>query len=395
MSFLGAPHPHPRSLPLKGREGDGVCLHASKQESQGKHLVVAAAGTGGHVMPGLAVADALRARGWSVSWLGTAIGMERQLVEPRGITFDAINFSGVRGKGFITLILGGLRLLRALWQARRIVRARRATLLFSTGGYVAVPAGLAAASAGVPLLLLNADAAPLLSTRLLRPWARAVLCGFDGAAAQWAGARGRVTGNPVRADIAAVAEPAARFAGRTGPLRVLVIGGSLGAQVLNEIVPRALALFPEGERPQVVHQCGEKHAQTARAAYAAAGVSAQVLTFIDDMAARYTQADVVICRAGAVTVAELAAAGVASVLVPFIARTTAHQRSNAQFLAERGAAVHLPQTDLTPQSLSAHLQSLTRERLLVMAQAARALGRRDAADRVADEIERVAKEGAR
>lgn len=357
-----------------------------------KHLIVAAAGTGGHVMPGLAVADVMRQRGWSVSWLGTARGMERALVEPRGLEFDALDFSGVRGKGLMTLLMGGLRLLRAAWQARRLLRQRRASVLFSTGGYVAVPAGWAAASARVPVVLLNADAAPLMSTRLLRPVMRALLCGFEGEAAQRCG--GRVTGNPVRAQIAQVPAPALRFAGRTGPLRVLVVGGSLGAQVLNDIVPQALALLLSGQSAgqgvEVVHQCGAQHAQAARNAYAQAGVRAEVLTFIDDMAARYTWADVVLCRAGAVTVTELCAAGVASILVPFIARTTAHQRSNAQWLAQQGAALHVPQTELTAQRLSAQLQTLTRERLLAMAQAARAAGRADAAEKVADAIEAVA-----
>ncbi len=353
-----------------------------------KHLIVAAAGTGGHVMPGLAVADVMRQRGWSVSWLGTVRGLERQWVQARGFDFDALDFSSMRGKGVLNLLRGTLRLLRAGWRAWRVLRQRRTTVLFSTGGYVAVPTGWAAACARVPLVLLNADAAPLLSTRLLRPVTRALLCGFEGEAARRCG--GRVIGNPVRAQIAQVPAPAARFAGRTGPLRVLVIGGSLGAQVLNEVVPQALALLPPGQSVEVVHQCGAQHVQSARNAYAQAGVRAEVLSFIDDMAARYTWADVVLCRAGAITVAELCAAGVASVLVPFIASTTAHQRNNAQGLAQQGAALHLPQTELTPQRLSAQLQTLTRERLLAMAQAARALGHADAAQKVADAIEQAA-----
>lgn len=359
------------------------------------HLVVAAAGTGGHVMPGLAVAEALRERGWSVSWLGTASGMERQLVEPRGIAFDAVDFSGIRGKGVTTLLFGGFRLLRALWQSRRILRERRATLLFSTGGYVAVPAAMAASSANVPLMLLNSDAAPLLSIKMLRPLARAVMCGFDGDAAKLAGERGLVTGNPVRADIAALDPPAARYAGRVGPLRVLVIGGSLGAQVLNETVPRAVAsLLPEA-RPVVVHQCGATHIDAARAAYAAASVDAEVLPFIDDMAARYAWADVVICRAGAITVTELTAAGVPSILVPFVASTTQHQQGNAEFLAQHGAAIRLPQAELAVPRLAQLLQGLTREKLTTMAEAARKLGKPDATRVVADAIEHLVRETVR
>ncbi len=212
--------------------------------------MVVAAGTGGHVMPGLAVAEALRARGWSVSWLGTRVGMERQLVEPRGIAFDAIDFAGLRGKGVRTLLLGGFYLLRALWQSRALIRARKPRVMFSTGGYVAVPAGMAASTLGVPLVLLNSDAALLMSTKMLKSLASAVLCGFDGAAAKAAGDKGSVTGNPVRVEIAQIAPPEQRYAGRSGPLQLLVIGGSLGAQVLNESVPRALALVSSDQRPQ-------------------------------------------------------------------------------------------------------------------------------------------------
>ncbi len=354
------------------------------------HLVVVAAGTGGHVMPGIAVAEALRGRGWSVSWLGTASGMERGLVEKHGIAFDAIDFSGLRGKGLKTLLFGGLLLLRALWQSRARLKARAPQVVFSTGGYVAVPAGMAASTLGVPLVVMNADAEPLLSTRLLAPLATGVLCGFDGAAARRAGDKGLVTGNPVRAGIAAVPPPAGRYAGRQGPLALLVVGGSLGAQVLNEMVPQALARMPAAQRPRVVHQCGAAHVESVRAAYARAGVEAEILPFIEDIAACYAAADVVLCRAGAITVTELAAAGVPSVLVPLVVSTTAHQRGNAEFLASQGAAIHLPQTELTPERLAETLQGLTRARLATMAEAARRLGRPQATETVAAVIERVA-----
>jgi len=354
------------------------------------HLVVVAAGTGGHVMPGLAVAEALRGRGWSVSWLGTKTGMERGLVERHGIDFDAIEFSGLRGKGLKTLLLGGFLLLRALWQSRRLLRARAPQVVFSTGGYVAVPAGLAAGSLGVPLVLMNADAESLLSTRLLTPLAAGVLCGFDGDAAASAGDKGLVTGNPVRAEIASIASPEQRFAGRAGPVRLLVVGGSLGARVLNEAVPSALALIPAERRPRVLHQCGAGNVENVQRAYAEAGVDADVVPFIDDMARRYAEADVVVCRAGAITVTELAVAGVASVLVPLVVSTTQHQRTNAEFLAARGAAMHLPQVELTAARLAGLLDGLTRERLLEMAKAARAQGRPDATATVAAVIEKVA-----
>jgi UDP-N-acetylglucosamine--N-acetylmuramyl-(pentapeptide) pyrophosphoryl-undecaprenol N-acetylglucosamine transferase len=355
------------------------------------HALVAAAGTGGHVMPGIAVADALRARGWSVSWLGTQAGMERALVERQGIAFDAIDFSGLRGKGLRTALAGGFLLLRALWQARAILRARRPAIFFTTGGYVAVPAGLAAAGAGIPIALLNADAAPLLSMRVLRSLAAAVFCGFDGEAARLAGARGLVTGNPVRREVADLPPPAERYAGRSGPLDLLVVGGSLGAQVLNATVPAALAQIPAAARPRVVHQCGDTHVEATRQAYADAGVQAQVEPFLGDMAERYRAADLVICRAGAITVAELCAAGVAAVLVPFVASTTSHQRGNAEFLAAHGAAIHLPQAGLNPAALAALLQRQARADLAALAARARALGKPGATNTVADAIEHIAR----
>jgi UDP-N-acetylglucosamine--N-acetylmuramyl-(pentapeptide) pyrophosphoryl-undecaprenol N-acetylglucosamine transferase len=354
------------------------------------HLMVVAAGTGGHVMPGLAVAEALRDRGWSISWLGTRMGMERQLVEPRGIAFDAIDFSGLRGKGAKALLLGGFYLLRALWQSRALIRARKPRVMFSTGGYVAVPAGMAASTLGVPLVLLNSDAAPLMSTKMLKSLASAVLCGFDGAAAKTAGDKGLVTGNPVRAEIAQVAPPEQRYAGRSGPLQLLVLGGSLGAQVLNENVPRALALVSSDLRARVVHQCGAKHVDSVRALYREVGVDAEIVAFIGDMPARYAAADVVACRAGAITVSELAAAGVASVLVPLVVSTTSHQRDNAEFMAANGAAIHLPQSELGASRLADLLRSLTRDRLLAMAVAARSIGKPDATRMVASVIEKVA-----
>jgi UDP-N-acetylglucosamine--N-acetylmuramyl-(pentapeptide) pyrophosphoryl-undecaprenol N-acetylglucosamine transferase len=263
-------------------------------------------------------------------------------------------------------------------------------MVFSTGGYVAVPAGLAASSLGTPLTLLNADAGPLLSLKMLKSQASAIFCGFDGDAARLAGERGLVTGNPVRPEIARIAPPAQRYAGRSGPLSLLVVGGSLGAQVLNETLPRALAQLDAAQRPHVVHQCGARHVEATRAAYAQAGVAAEVMPFIDDMAARYAAADLVVCRAGAITVTELTAAGVPSVLVPFVVKTTAHQRSNAEFLAAHGAAIHMPQAGFTAERVAQVLRELDRARLQQMAEKARALGRPDATRVVADAIEHIA-----
>ncbi|MFN7759019.1 MAG: undecaprenyldiphospho-muramoylpentapeptide beta-N-acetylglucosaminyltransferase [Betaproteobacteria bacterium] len=384
---------HPATTPLGSPDrSKGESLSAQREGSRvdsSRHLLVVAAGTGGHVMPGLAVADELQARGWTVSWLGTRAGMERRLVEGRGIAFDAIDFAGLRGKGIKTLLFGGFLLLRALWQSRAIVRLRQPAMVFSTGGYVAVPAGLAATALGRPLALLNADASPLLSLKILRSQAVAIFCGFDGAAARMGGERALVTGNPVRPPIAQIAPPAQRYAGRSGPLSLLVVGGSLGAQVLNEILPLALARIEPARRPGVVHQCGAQHLEATRAAYARAGVAAEVVPFIDDMAARYAAADLAICRAGAITVTELTAAGVPAVLVPFVVKTTAHQRSNAEFLAAHGAAIHLPQAEFTAERLAQVLGELDRDRLQRMAEQARALGKPEATRVVADAIEHI------
>jgi UDP-N-acetylglucosamine--N-acetylmuramyl-(pentapeptide) pyrophosphoryl-undecaprenol N-acetylglucosamine transferase len=352
------------------------------------HLIVMAAGTGGHVIPGLAVAREMQARGWTVSWLGTRQGMENRLVPPSGIAIDTIGFTGLRGKGALHTLSGGLRLLAAFWECLRIIRRRRPGAVLGMGGYVCFPGGVMAAACGKPLVLVNADAALLMSNRALLPVADAVAFGFDGTAAQRT-KRAVVTGNPVRAEIEALPAPALRYAGRRGALRLLVIGGSLGARALNECVPQALALLDAAQRPQVTHQTGESHLVAVQTAYADAQVGAEVLPFIDDMARRLADADVVVCRAGAVTVSELCAAGVAAVLVPLIVSTTSHQRDNAQWLARHGAGVHLPQTELSPRRLADLLAGMTRDALLAMATQARALARPRAAARVADEIERL------
>jgi UDP-N-acetylglucosamine--N-acetylmuramyl-(pentapeptide) pyrophosphoryl-undecaprenol N-acetylglucosamine transferase len=353
-------------------------------------LVIVAAGTGGHVMPGIAVGQALRARGWTVSWLGTQAGMERALVERAGLPFEAVAFSSIRGRGAWALAAGAPRLLRAARDCLRILRRAAPQVVFTTGGYVAVPAGLATAWLRRPLVFLNADAAPQLSLRLLLRWVRVVMCGFDGAAARLAGAKACISGAPVRVEIAAVPEPDARFAGRSGPLLLLVVGGSLGARVLNDIVPDALALMEPAQRPRVVHQCGAGNDAATRARYAALGLAADVLPFIDDIAARYAAADLVLCRSGAITVSELCAAGLGAILVPLVAATTTHQRGNAELLAAHGAAVHLPQSQLSAQSLASALLGLTRPRLQQMARSARALGRPMATACVVREIERLA-----
>ncbi|MCU0773550.1 MAG: undecaprenyldiphospho-muramoylpentapeptide beta-N-acetylglucosaminyltransferase [Ideonella sp.] len=353
-----------------------------------RHLVVMAAGTGGHVIPGLAIAREMLARGWTVSWLGTTAGMENRLVPPAGLPMDTIAFTGLRGKGLLHTATGGLRLLAAFGACWRILRRRRPAVVLGMGGYVCFPGGLMAALLGRPLALVNADASLLMSNRWLLPVADAITFGFDGEGGQLD--KGIVTGNPVRAEIESLAPPEQRFAGRTGPLRVLVVGGSLGARVLNETVPQALAELPAEDRPQVTHQCGAAQVDEATAAYRRAGVDADVTPFIDDMAAALARCDLVVCRAGAVTVSELCAAGVPAVLVPLVVSTTHHQRDNAEWMAGHGAAIHLPQGELTPRRLAGILGELTRAALLPMAVKARALARPRATARIADLVERMA-----
>jgi UDP-N-acetylglucosamine--N-acetylmuramyl-(pentapeptide) pyrophosphoryl-undecaprenol N-acetylglucosamine transferase len=246
----------------------------------------------------------------------------------------------------------------------------------------------------VPLAVLNADAAPLMSLKMLKSQASAVFCGFDGEAAQQAGDKGLVTGNPVRSDIAQLPPPAQRYATRSGPLNLLVVGGSLGSQVLNQTLPAALAQIDPAQRPVVVHQCGAAHLEATRASYAAVGVQVEVIPFIDDISARYAAADVVLCRAGAITVSELCVAGVPAILVPFVVKTTAHQRTNADYLAQHGAAIHLPQTEMTAARVAELLRGLSRQALLAMAQRAQSIGRPQATRTVADAIEHMAKAAA-
>jgi UDP-N-acetylglucosamine--N-acetylmuramyl-(pentapeptide) pyrophosphoryl-undecaprenol N-acetylglucosamine transferase len=357
-----------------------------------KRLMIMAAGTGGHIFPGIAIAQTMRQRGWEVTWLGTEHGMERDIVPRHGIVMDRIDFAGMRGKGIAHTISGAFKLAASFGSVLSYLAMRKPDVVLGMGGYVTVPGGMMARAKGIPLALVNADAALLLSNKTLAPLAQRVLFGFPADFGRAAG-KAVVTGNPVRTEILEMLAPGRRFANRTGPLNILVVGGSLGAKVLNDAVPAALALIPEGERPVVTHQSGKKNIDALRAAYANAGVNANVVDFIDDMAAEYANADLVICRAGAITVSELTAAGVASVLVPFVASTTSHQRDNATWMAGQKAAVHLPQGELNAQRLARLLQSTTRDDCLRMAEAAQAVGKRDANDAIAAVLEQLAGQG--
>jgi UDP-N-acetylglucosamine--N-acetylmuramyl-(pentapeptide) pyrophosphoryl-undecaprenol N-acetylglucosamine transferase len=358
-----------------------------------KRLMIMAAGTGGHIFPGIAIAQTMRARGWEVTWLGTTHGMERDIVPKHAIAMDLIEFSGMRGKGLAHTIGGAFKMAASFGSCLKYLAMRKPDVVLGMGGYVCVPGGLMARMKGIPLALVNADAALLLSNKTLAPLAQKVLFGFP---ADFGAAAGKavVTGNPVRKEILEMPSPGHRFANRSGPLNILVVGGSLGAKVLNDAVPAALALIPQGERPVVTHQSGKKNIEALRAAYAQHGVQANVVDFIDDMAAEYANADLVICRAGAITVSELTAAGVASVLVPFVASTTSHQRDNATWMAGQKAAVHLPQGELDAQRLAGLLQSTTRDDCLRMAEAAQAVGKRNANDEIAGVLEQLAGQGA-
>jgi UDP-N-acetylglucosamine--N-acetylmuramyl-(pentapeptide) pyrophosphoryl-undecaprenol N-acetylglucosamine transferase len=354
-----------------------------------KRLMIMAAGTGGHIFPGIAIAQTMRQRGWEVSWLGTAHGMEQDIVPRHGIEMDAIDFSGMRGKGLRHTLSGAFKLAASFASCLRFIARRKPSVVLGMGGYVTVPGGMMARLRRVPLALVNADAALLLSNKTLTPLAQRVLFGFPADFGRAAG-KAIVTGNPVRKEILAVTPPQSRFNARQGPLRILVVGGSLGAKVLNDAVPAALALMPEATRAIVTHQSGKKNIDALRDSYRQAGVNANVVDFIDDMAGAYAAADLVICRAGAITVSELTAAGVASVLVPFVASTTSHQRDNAQWMARQAAAIHLPQAELNPASLAQLLASLSREACRKMAVAAQAVGKRDANEAIADVLEQLA-----
>jgi len=341
-------------------------------------IMIMAGGTGGHVFPALAVADYLREQGWRVVWLGAKTGMEASLVPKFGYEMAWVRFSGLRGKGLLRALALPANLLLAFWQSARAILARRPDVVLGMGGYISFPGGMMASLLGRPLAIHEQNSIAGLANKVLSRLADRVLQAFPDALP---GAQ--LSGNPVRREIAALAAPRDRFAARAGRLKLLVLGGSLGAQALNEVVPQALALLPEAARPEVTHQAGARHIEALRAGYAAAGVHAEALAFIDDMAGRYGDADVVICRAGALTVGELACAGVASILVPFPHAVDDHQSANAKFLSVRGAAILLPQGELSASGLAELLRGLTREGLLDMAEKARALGKPGATEAVA------------
>jgi len=348
--------------------------------------LVMAGGTGGHIFPGLAVAEALRERGWRVHWLGAPGSMEEKLVPPRGFACEPVQFGGVRGKGPLTLLLLPLRLLRAFLQSISVVRRVKPDVVLGLGGYITFPGGMMSVLLGKPLVLHEQNSVAGLANRVLASVADRVFTAFPNVIkkAQW-------IGNPLRAAFLSQGEPAARFAGRSGPLRLLVVGGSLGARALNAVVPKALALIAPAERPQVTHQSGAKQIDELRANYAAAGVDGELTPFIDDTARAYADADLVVARAGASTVTEIAAVGAAALFVPFPSAVDDHQTTNARFLVDAGGGWLVQQTELTPELLAELLKNTGRAALLERAVKAKTMQKTEAVDHVVRACEELAK----
>ncbi len=348
-----------------------------------------AGGTGGHIFPGLAVADGLRAAGWRVHWLGAPGSMEAQLVPPRGYAFEPVAFGGVRGKGMTTLMVLPLKLLRAFWQSLQVLRRVKPNVLVGMGGYITFPGALMGVATGRPLVLHEQNSVAGMANKVLAGFAARVFTAFPGVLAK--ARQVRWIGNPLREPFLHQPPPAERFAGRSGPLRLLVVGGSLGAKALNDIVPQALALLPAGQRPRVTHQSGSKQIDALRANYAAAGVEAECVPFIDDMAQAYADADLVICRAGATTVSELAAVGAAALFVPFPHAVDDHQTANARFLVDQGAGSLIQQRELTPEKLADVLQKTERSALVMQGQNAKKMQKIDAVGEIVKACEELAR----
>lgn len=347
-----------------------------------RRFLMMAGGTGGHVFPALATARALEALGHQVYWLGARGGMEQRLIGETDIPLSLIHISGLRGKGALALVLAPFRLMRALGEAFTILRQIRPDCVVGMGGFATGPGGVAAWLTRTPLVIHEQNAIAGMTNRILVRFAAIVLEAFPGSFGQKVVTR--CTGNPVREDLAALPAPEQRLAGRQGPLRLLVIGGSLGAQVFNQQLPEALAMLPEAKRPMVRHQCGERHVEAAQEAYEKHGVEASVEPFIKDMADAYQWADLVLCRSGALTVSELCAAGIGAVLVPFPHAVDDHQTKNGEQMVAAKAAIMIPQSKMTPAVLAETLGDLSRDRSRVtdMAKAARTLARPDATERV-------------
>ena len=385
QDVLGAGPPQASTAPLGGSAVHEVTSVGARV------ALVMAGGTGGHIFPGLAVAEALRDRGWRVHWLGgkgTAQhpSMESQLVPPRGFVFESIDFSGVRGKGLATLVFLPLRLLKAFWQSIQVVRRVKPNVVLGLGGYISFPAGMMSVLLGKPLVLHEQNSVAGLVNKVLAGVADRVFTAFPDVLkkAEW-------IGNPLRPAFTRQPGPEARFAGRTGPLKLLIVGGSLGAKALNDLVPKALALIPANARPVVTHQSGARQLDALRANYQAAGVQAELTPFIEDTAQAFADADLIICRAGASTVTEIAAVGAAALFVPFPSAVDDHQTVNAEFLVDQGGGWLIQQRDLTPEKLAQLLQKTERSTLVLYGLGAKKMQKIDATARMVAACEEIAR----
>lgn len=344
------------------------------------HAMIVAGGTGGHIFPGLAAARALQSVGWAVSWMGNPQSMEGRLVPEHGLTLHPLQFGGLRGKSLAVKLSLPWKLSRAIIAARRTLIRLRPSVVLGFGGYLTAPAGLAARSLGIPILLHEQNAVAGSANRLLRPFAQAVLSGFPQSFgkpkhSEW-------VGNPVREDLLSMPAPEVRLLGREGPLRLLVVGGSLGAEALNKTLPLALAALPATQRPEVWHQTGEAHQAVVEQRYADAGVVARCSSFVSDMRQAYAWADLLVCRAGAMTVSEVAAVGLPALFVPLPHAIDDHQTHNARWLSQQSAAWMMPQSQFNPGSLAEWLHTLRRDQLLETAKRAYAIAPRDATQRI-------------
>lgn len=360
-------------------------------DSHSKRLLIMAAGTGGHIFPGIAIANIMRARGWKIFWLGSMHGMEHSFVHNNKIEMDTIAFQGIRGHGIVHAIRGVWQILISFIRCFLIFSKRRPDIILGTGGYITVPGGFVSKLQGIPLILMNADSTLLLSNKLLAVLATKILLGLPMKSCHMSIPNVQFTGNPIRPELFTVSVPTQRYANRSGVLHILVIGGSLGSKALNECIPQAIAKLPIGQRPIITHQSGKQHIQALRDAYIHARVDAEILDFIDDMSKYYAQADLVLCRAGAIMISELMIVGVASILIPLVVSTTTHQRDNAIWMAKRHAAVYLPQHKMTPDSIALLLQKIDRSMCMRLAEYAYQHGKRNANELIAHALENLVK----
>lgn len=356
--------------------------------SEAKNILLMAGGTGGHIFPALAVAHVLQQRGHDIVWLGSENSMEARLVPQYGITLETVAMKGLRGNGIKRKLAMPWMIWQAVKTAKNILQTHKIDAVLGFGGFVTFPGGLAAKLSGIPIIVHEQNAVAGLANKQLAKWATRVLCAFP-QAFDANKIPHRLVGNPVRADIAALPAPEERFDTRSGSLNISIVGGSLGAQAFNQMIPQALALLPEHARPHITHQTGRGQLESVQAAYAQLGVAAQCVEFIHDMTAVYRDSDILICRAGALTIAELAAAGTGALLIPFPHAVDDHQTANARYFVSAQAGLLLPQAQLQPENLADILASLTREQCLAWATQARILAMPDSAQWVADEVLKV------